>query len=50
MPALEYPHITRAADGPTRLERHPRVRVSMIVCDYLIRFKALVSSFIEYND
>ncbi len=37
MPALEYPHITRNADGLARLERHPRVRVSMIVCDYLSR-------------
>jgi uncharacterized protein (DUF433 family) len=37
MPALEYPHITHAVGDVARLERHPRIRVSMIVCDYLSR-------------
>ena len=30
-----YPHIEKPADGPARLARVPRVRVSQIVADYL---------------
>ena len=34
---LDYPHITKPAGEPARLESHPRTRVSMIVTDYLNR-------------
>ncbi len=38
MPAtFDYPHIIKPADGPARLERHPRTRVAMIVTDYVSR-------------
>jgi uncharacterized protein (DUF433 family) len=30
-----YPHVIKAADEPARLEKHPRLRVSMIVTHYL---------------
>ena len=48
MPALEYPHITRTAEGLARLERHPRVRVSMIVCDYLGRAWSAEEIAVQY--
>jgi uncharacterized protein (DUF433 family) len=32
---MTYPHIEKPADGPARLQNHPRVRVAMIVMDYL---------------
>ncbi|MEY2395129.1 MAG: hypothetical protein QOF94_1474 [Acidobacteriaceae bacterium] len=35
MPALEYPHIHKAAGEPARLERIPRIRVAQIVADHL---------------
>jgi uncharacterized protein (DUF433 family) len=38
MPAgLTYPHIVKQPGEPARLERHPRLRVAMIVADYLWR-------------
>jgi hypothetical protein len=30
-----YPHILKPADEPARLQRFPRVRVTLIVMDYL---------------
>lgn len=35
--ALEYPHIVKPPDGTARLARLPRIRVAMIVDDYLGR-------------
>jgi hypothetical protein len=35
MPALDYPHIHKAAGEPARLDRFPRVRVAQIVADHL---------------
>jgi uncharacterized protein (DUF433 family) len=35
MVALEYPHITRRADGAACLERLPRVRVAQIATDHI---------------
>ena len=35
MVALTYPHIVTDNGQPARLENHPRVRVAMIVMDYL---------------
>ena len=32
---VAYPHIAKPADGPAHLERVPRVRVALIVMDYL---------------
>jgi hypothetical protein len=32
---ITYPHISKAAGQPARLERVPRVRVAQIVMDYL---------------
>jgi len=34
---LDYPHITKPPDASARLERLPRIRVAMIVDDYLGR-------------
>lgn len=34
---IKYPHIVKPANGPARLEKHPRTRVAMIVADYLWR-------------
>ncbi len=31
---LTYPHIVKEPGKPARLERHPRIRVAMIVTDY----------------
>ncbi|MCI0641271.1 MAG: DUF433 domain-containing protein [Gemmataceae bacterium] len=33
--AISYPHIVKENGEPARLERHPRLRVSMIVTHYL---------------
>lgn len=33
--ATAYPHIIKESDQPARLEKHPRLRVSMIVTQYL---------------
>ena len=35
MPALDYPHITHAADDVARLERLPRIRVAQIAADHI---------------
>lgn len=35
MPALDYPHITRATDHVARLDRLPRVRVAQIASDHI---------------
>jgi uncharacterized protein (DUF433 family) len=35
MVATTYPHIVKEDAQPARLEKHPRVRVAMIVMDYL---------------
>jgi Protein of unknown function (DUF433) len=35
MVAPAYPHIVKENGQPARLESHPRVRVAMIVMDYL---------------
>ena len=35
MSALDYPHITHAADDVARLERLPRIRVAQIVADHI---------------
>ncbi|MGO9469473.1 MAG: DUF433 domain-containing protein [Isosphaeraceae bacterium] len=35
MVATAYPHIVKENGQPARLEQHPRVRVAMIVMDYL---------------
>ncbi len=35
MIATTYPHIVKDHAQPARLEKHPRVRVAMIVMDYL---------------
>jgi len=35
MVALAYPHIVKENGQPARLEQHPRIRVAMIVMDYL---------------
>ncbi len=35
MVARLYPHIVKENGQPARLEQHPRVRVAMIVMDYL---------------
>ena len=35
MPALEYPHIHKAAGEAARLDRLPRIRVAQIVADHL---------------
>ncbi len=32
---ITYPHIEKPEDGPARLERVPRIRVALIVMDYL---------------
>jgi hypothetical protein len=32
-----YPHIVKEPGSPARLESHPRIRVAMIVMDYLGR-------------
>lgn len=32
---MTYPHVEKVAGEPARLERLPRVRISMIVIDYL---------------
>jgi uncharacterized protein (DUF433 family) len=38
MPAeVTYPHIVKLVGEPARLERYPRVRVAMLVADYLWR-------------
>jgi len=37
MPALDYPHIHKTAGDVARLERLPRIRIAMIVADYLGR-------------
>ena len=35
MIAITYPHIIKDIGQPAHLEKHPRVRVAMIVMDYL---------------
>ncbi len=35
MVAPVYPHIVKEDGQPARLEQHPRIRVAMIVMDYL---------------
>ena len=35
--ATAYPHIAKDGLEPARLENHPRLRVSMLVADYLWR-------------
>ena len=35
MPALDYPHITHAADDVARLDRLPRIRVAQIAADHI---------------
>ena len=35
MPALDYPHITRAAGDVARLDRLPRIRVAQIAADHI---------------
>src|SRR5206468_10534737 len=35
MVATTYPHIAKENGQPARLETHPRIRVAMIVMDYL---------------
>lgn len=35
MPALDYPHITRATGDVARLDRLPRIRVVQIVADHI---------------
>jgi len=35
MIAIAYPHIVKENGQPARLEKYPRVRVAMIVTDYL---------------
>jgi uncharacterized protein (DUF433 family) len=38
MPAeLIFPHIVKRNGEPARLEKHPRIRIAMIVADYLWR-------------
>jgi uncharacterized protein (DUF433 family) len=34
-PALSYPHIVKEDGHPARLDKHPRLRVAMIVSQYL---------------
>ena len=34
---VSYPHIVKELGAPARLESHPRMRVAMIVMDYLGR-------------
>jgi uncharacterized protein (DUF433 family) len=35
MPALDYPHITRAAGDVARVDRLPRIRVAQIAADHI---------------
>ena len=35
MATTAYPHVIKENGQPARLEKHPRVRVAMIVMDYL---------------
>jgi uncharacterized protein (DUF433 family) len=35
MATAPYPHVAKENDQPARLEKHPRVRVAMVVMDYL---------------
>jgi uncharacterized protein (DUF433 family) len=34
---MTYPHIVKSSGQPARLQDHPRLRVAMIVADYLWR-------------
>jgi hypothetical protein len=35
--STSYPHISKSGAEPARLENHPRLRVAMLVADYLWR-------------
>lgn len=48
MPALDYPHIRKAAGEPARLERHPRTRVAMLVTDYAGRGWSAEEIVVQY--
>jgi len=48
MPAVDYPHIHKAAGEPARLERHPRTRVAMIVTDYAGRGWSAEEIVVQY--
>ncbi len=35
MISLDYPHVTRAADGTACLARHPRIRIAQVAADHI---------------